>query len=258
MKTKKLRVQSLINLVQDARHISIKDAAEQLNVSEMTIRRDVRDLGGQAAVYNFKGELISANSLPNPNEPVYQINDELRVRESLKQRIGLKAASLIENDDVIIIDTGTTTDRIIPALPDNIHAAVLCYNLNILYQVSRNSNLTILFAGGNFHPNSQMFECPEGIEYIRTVRANKAFISAAGVHDKLGLTCRNVYEVPTKNAILESAAEHILVADSSKFGAVRSSYFTDLSNIQTIVTDQGLSDEWTDIITQMNITLYKV
>lgn len=78
------------------------------------------------------------------------------------------------------------------------------------------------------------------------------------MHEELGISCANSYEVATKRAILKSARQHILVADSSKFGVVRSAYFCDLADIDTVVTDNGLAPEWVSLLKQLGVTLYLV
>ena len=100
-----------------------------------------------------------------------------------------------------------------------------------------------------------MFESPDGISLIEKTRATKVFISASGIHDKLGVTCSNNYEVPTKCAIIGSSLERILLVNSDKFGKVKSSYFADLSDFNTIITDSGISQEWINYISQLNINL---
>lgn len=113
-------------------------------------------------------------------------------------------------------------------------------------------------AGGYYYPTTQMFHCPESLRFIRSIRINKFFLSAAGVHETLGISCANSHEVATKQALMDSTQEHILVADSSKFGMVRSSYVCDLSEIHTIITDDQLSQPWIDRILAENITLHLV
>lgn len=100
-----------------------------------------------------------------------------------------------------------------------------------------------------------MFESPEGISLIKKTRATKVFVSAAGVHENLGVTCSNNYEVLTKQAIINSSLEKILLVDSSKFGVVKSAYFADLDDFDTIITDDGISNEWKEIIHTKGIKL---
>jgi DeoR family deoxyribose operon repressor len=103
-----------------------------------------------------------------------------------------------------------------------------------------------------------MFESPEGIEVIKRIRANKAFISAAGVSKKLGVTCATSYEKETKQAVIESSDTKILLVDSSKFGKVKISHFTDLNNFDIIITDTGISKECEEVIKNIGVKLYIV
>jgi DeoR family deoxyribose operon repressor len=113
-----------------------------------------------------------------------------------------------------------------------------------------------VFAGGVLHANTLMFESPEGLELITRHRATKAFISAAGVNVEFGVTCSNAYEREPKRVAIESAVEKILVADSSKFGMIRSDYFADLSDFDTVVTDSRLDPTHRDELERLGIRVY--
>ena len=102
------------------------------------------------------------------------------------------------------------------------------------------------------------FPICEGISLIKNTRASKVFVSAAGVHETLGVTCSNNYEVATKKAILNSSFEKILLLHSEKFGKVNSSYFADLNEFDTIITDANLSDEWKNRIDSLKIKEIKI
>jgi DeoR family deoxyribose operon repressor len=100
-----------------------------------------------------------------------------------------------------------------------------------------------------------MFESPEGLEMIRNFRATKAFISASGVSSQFGVTCMNSYERETKKVMIQSSRRKILLVDSSKFEVIRSDYFAELSDFDEIITDDGISSEYTGIIRDLGITL---
>ena len=257
MSKKDERIEKLIDILKVRAYVPIRELAALLGVSEMTIRRDIDLLKQSRAVENISGTAVYSPALNgNKEEQEYALFEEQQQKNMQKDTIGRFAASLVEEGDIIILDTGSTTERIVPHLPTDKKLTVLCYNINILMELHRNPGVDMLFAGGKYHPNTQMFESPEGIEYIRNLRASKVFVSAAGVHADLGITCRNSYEVPTKRAILKSSLQKILVTDSSKFDVVRSAYFCDLSDIDIVITDSGLSKEWIERITALGIKLY--
>ena len=85
-----------------------------------------------------------------------------------------------------------------------------------------------------------------------------SFASAAGIHQNLGVTCANNYEAATKKALIEASAERILLADSSKFGQVETTWISEIENYQTVVTDIGLSQEWEQYLDAKGITILKV
>ena len=253
------RINNLLNLLNKYRVLSIAEVSKILDVSTMTIRRDVQELEKKKILTLKNGILfISEMNDVTPIKKVYDLEKETSVQSKSKMLIGKYAASLIKDNETIVIDTGTTTEALVPYIDPNIKINVFCSNLNILNQLVNNPNIHVTFSGGEFHPNTQMFESLQSIDYISNMRANKVFISAAGVHEKLGLTCMNAHEVPTKEAIISSGQEHILLIDSSKFGNVHTSYFAPLNQIDEIVTDAGISETWKQIICDMNIRLHIV
>lgn len=253
------RVNYLLNRLSIDGFSSIKELSKKLEVSEMTIRRDLWELSKSNIVTLIPGGAILKKNPPiDKDEEKYLIQaaESLMLEEKIK--ISRKAASLIEPNDVIVIDTGSTTENLPKFIPENMPLTVICYALNILFNVYENKNWKLVFSGGYFHNNTLMFESPEGIEIIKRIRANKAFISAAGVSEKLGVTCATAYEKETKRAVIESSDKKILLVDSTKFGKIKISHFADLTDFDIIITDTGISKEFVNIIKNIGIKLYIV
>jgi len=253
------RVNYLLNRLSIDGFASIKELSKKLEVSEMTIRRDIRELSENNVVTLIPGGAILKRNPPmeiDEEKYLIQTAESLMLEEKLK--ISRKAASLIDPNDVIIIDTGSTTENLPKFIPENMPLTVICYALNILFNVYENKNWKLVFPGGYFHSNTLMFESTEGIEIIKKIRANKAFISAAGVSEKLGVTCATAYEKETKKAVIESSDVKILLVDSTKFGKIKISHFADLTDFDIIITDTGISKEFVEIIKNIGIKLYIV
>lgn len=251
MSRKKQRQNELVLILQAQGLIPAKTLASMLNVSEMTIRRDMEEL-------QFR-PVPQENSAPaTPYSSEYNLLKALEDSHAQKERIGKFAASLVEPNDVVIVDVGSTTARIVPNLAEDMNLTVLCYTANIMLALRHKRGINTMVSGGVYHPNTEMFESPEGIQFIQRTRANKFFLSAAGIHKELGITCANIYEVSAKEASIKSSSERILVADSDKFGLLRTSYFCDLSMIDVIVTDINLSQDWQSHIQSLGITLHLV
>jgi DeoR family deoxyribose operon repressor len=244
---KSQRLNEILNVLKRRNGASIKELSRELDVSHMTVRRDLGMLEEQGLVTLFHGGAVY-NQRDNPTDAdsEYSLVSAESEHVSEKRRIGRAAADLIEPGDILIIDTGSTTEAVARELPVDTPLTILCYSMNVLQEVTRHPQIDLIFAGGNFHPNTLMFESPEGISLIERNRAEKAFISAAGVSLRLGVTCLNSYERDTKVAAIRSSLSRILVADSSKFGKIQPSYFADVGDFDVVVTDEGIPEEYAD------------
>jgi DeoR family deoxyribose operon repressor len=150
-----------------------------------------------------------------------------------------KAVKLIEEDDTIFIDCGTTTPRLAALIPAEMRLTAICYSLNVADILSRRQNTRLILLGGLFHPAAASFSGEVALEQLQRLSINKAFISAGGVHETRGVTCSHFHEVPVKQAAIERAVESYLVVDSSKFGKVRAAHFAETVAFTSIVSDQS-------------------
>lgn len=259
MSNKNFRTNYILNRLSIDGFVHIKDLSIQLEVSEMTIRRDLKGLARENLINIVPGGAVLKKSFSfNINEEKYLIKtaESLRLEEKIK--ISRKAASLVKPNEVIIIDTGSTTENLPKFIPQNMPLTIVCYALNILFNVYENRNWKLIFPGGYFHDDTLMFERPEGVEMIKKIRANRAFISAAGVSERLGITCATNYEKETKKAVINSSEKKILLVDSSKFGKVKISHFANLTDFDIIITDEGIPADFVEIIKKVGIKLYIV
>ncbi|MFA9376148.1 MAG: DeoR/GlpR family DNA-binding transcription regulator [Lachnotalea sp.] len=251
------RINELTRILKESQGASAKELCLKFNVSEMTIRRDLDLLISQNVVINQYGAFFY-NDETNNFDDKYALNNAITSNIEEKRRIGNFAASLVKENDILIVDTGSTTEFLARSLQDSLKATILCYNRNILNYLVDKTDISIIFAGGYYHANTEMFESIEGLSLISHTRANKIFVSAAGVHETLGVTCANNYEIATKRTIFKSGVEKILLVDSSKFSVVKSSHFANLEDFDIIITDSGISQEWIEIITSLPIKLHIV
>ena len=262
MSKKADRLNRIMQILKMRNGASIRELSSELEVSEMTVRRDLEVLSASRLVTLIQGVAIYHPANETEGEAIlnkeYNLSAEHLSHRSEKERIGAKAASLLEPNDVIVIDTGTTTEQLARFIPEAAALTALCYNMNILIELNLKKNTKIICGGGYYHSNTQMFQSPEGISLISRTCANKAFISAAGISSKMAVTCIDQYEIETKKAAIASSLTKILLADSSKFDKVCPAMFANLTEFDMIITDKGLSEEWLDYIGQMEIELLLV
>jgi len=259
MSKKTNRINCLIDIIKSKNGASVKELALLLDVSEMTIRRDLTVLEQNNIVNNVYGATIYNPA--NKQEQLdlsYELTSAQVTQDTEKRKIGVFAASLIEPNDIVVIDTGSTTDMLAQSIDEQLEATILCYNANILNSLKLKENLSLTFSGGKFHPKTQMVESAEGIALIHSMRFTKAFVSAAGIHRNFGVTCAYHYEIATKKAIMQSSVQKILLLDSSKFDQVKPAFFADLKDFDVVITDNSISEEWKEEIEGLNIKLHIV
>ncbi len=253
------RRREILELLKRENGLPVQNIADYLGVSHMTVRRDVDLLSARELVRVIHGGVILSPTVHRDQAGTpYSLNTAGEERQAAKERIGERAASLIEPEDTLIIDSGSTTECLARRLPREFPFTVISYALNIVTQTVDAENVRAVFGGGVLHRNLLMFESPEGIGIIQRHRATKAFLSAAGVSCRLGVTCRNAYERATKRAAIESSEQRILLADSSKFDRVRSEYFADLQDFQIVLTDDGVPGSVAEEIREVGIDLMVV
>ncbi|MBN1834420.1 MAG: DeoR/GlpR transcriptional regulator [Spirochaetales bacterium] len=252
------RLNKVIQILRASNIVRIRELARILKVSEMTIRRDLDLLYGEGIINLIPGGAILKKDGHPEAEKTYYLDDEKGIRIEEKNRIGKKAASLIDHGDIVIIDSGSTTERMVGYMPQEMEITVLCYSLNILLQLYRRKLPRLIFAGGYFHEDTAMFESPEGVQLIHKNRANKAFIAAGGVSDKLGVTTPFHFEVPTKRAAIDTSHTRVLMVDSSKFGKIEAAYFAELTEFDVIITDRGIDKTYLELIQESEIEILLV
>jgi len=254
MTKKNERLREITRLLEINNVLTVKELSHLLDVSHMTVRRDLIDLESQHIVSLIHGgAALSPYYSRAEGSGEYELPTAKTAHIREKMRIGLKAASIPSSGDTIILDSGSTTECIAKSLNPGLELKVICFAINILIQVYRKGCRDIIFAGGHFHENTLMFESPESLKLIQRYRAAYGFISASGIDAKLGVTCATDYETATKQAALASCKQRILVADSSKFGRVGPSCFADLGDFDTVITDGGIPEEYAETLRKKNI-----
>lgn len=247
------RTNRIVKILRERNGASIKELAREFDVSEMTIRRDLEQLQAANIISLVHGAAIYKSAPPDGPENDYYLLLEKAVNSPEKERIGKAAAQMVKPGDTIIIDIGTTTEPLARHIPQNFPITVVCYTSNVFFETSKKNVENLIMSGGYYHANTQFFEPPETANLIRHIRANRFFMSAAGVSKELGLTCVNQYEVRIKQACIDSSLQKILLADSKKFGQIRPAYFSPLEKVDMVITDKGISQDWVAVLEGMNI-----
>ena len=248
------RKKQILNILNSRKLIFLNDLVTELGVSSMTVRRHLKILENSGAVTVHNGVVLLNEDPDIADDKHYSLHNASTRNIDKKRAIGNRAVKLINEHDVIIIDTGSTCEFIAKAIPKDLDITTICYTLNTFMEIY-NKQSRIIFGGGFFHKNSMMFESSESIQLISNNRASMAFISASGVTIDLGVTCENYYEQKVKIAAINSSLKKVLVADSTKFGKVRVAHFAEITDFDIIITNDDLDPEFIDYFKENNISV---
>ena len=260
MDSKSIRLRKLTEILQIKNAGTIKDLSQSLNVSEMTIRRDLAVLADRNIVKLIHGGAIYNHTGIENNDTAsrYNLPNEEGTHAEEKRRIAKAAVALIEPDDIIIIDSGSTTELMGDFIQSKKPSTIICYALNVLLSIFKRNECKLIFAGGYFKDDTMMFTSKQGVELIENNRANKAFMSARGLSDKLGITTADSYEIDVKQAAINSSQIRILLIDSSKFDKVRSAHYAEIGDFDIIITDKNIPERYIEYIESQDIKLILV
>lgn len=255
------RKTKIISILEEENSASVKSLAETLNVSEMTIRRDLAELE-KSNITKLKHGIAkidkSLASNSDVNNKLYNVDiaDNSMINEKL--RIVDYAASLVSEGSTIIIDNGTTMDLLGSALNKDRPLTVVTPNLRVANQLVDNRAIELTLTGGLYHHETAMFEGTQAIEILKQVRANIGFVSALAIQGKMGITCSKPYEILLKQAIIKSSFKRILLADSSKFNELSSYHFAYIEDFDMIISDKGLPEDFIQLIKGKDVELILV
>ena len=234
--------------------LSVKEIAEMLHVSDMTVRRDLNELERQGIIRRTHGGATLLDPSSSVRDP-YILGEQTAKNVREKSMIGIKAASLVRPDETILLDSGSTTPFVARHIDKDLPLTVLCYTFTNALEFYPRKNANLILLGGFFHRDSNIFHSVENRALISNIRADKAFISTGGLDPELGLTTYFYYEADIKREMIRSARQIILVTDSTKFGKISVTHFAGLDEVDTVITDEGISDEYREILADRGIEL---
>jgi len=241
-------------LLNQKSELSVKEIAEMLHVSDMTVRRDLNELERQGIIRRTHGGATLLDPSSSVRDP-YILGEQTAKNVREKSMIGIKAASLVRPDETILLDSGSTTPFVARHIDKDLPLTVLCYTFTNALEFYPRKNANLILLGGFFHRDSNIFHSVENRALISNIRADKAFISTGGLDPELGLTTYFYYEADIKREMIRSARQIILVTDSTKFGKISVTHFAGLDEVDTVITDEGISDEYREILADRGIEL---
>jgi len=233
------RRQHILSLIQKRGRVLVDELSTDLDLSKITIRKDLDYLQAKDMLVRTHGGALPAQT-GALSDPTIQEKEELHREEKI--RIAKAAAALVSEGQCIILDSGTTTTEIARALTSLRHLTVITNALNIAADLAR-SDFEIILIGGTLRKNSLSAVGPLAEDVLREMHADIVFLGVDGFDINIGLTTPNVLEARVNRAMVKAAEKVVAVCDSSKFNRRSLSLIVGADAIDHVITDSKLSSE---------------
>ncbi len=214
--------------------VKVPDLAQQMNVSVVTIRKDLRVLEERGALYRSHGSASSSALFIN-DRPV---SEKQGLRFAEKQRIAAAAAKMVLPGEAIIIGSGTSARYFAEHLPEDIRLTVLTGAMNVTLALVNKPNIELIQLGGMVRKNATSVVGPYAEEMLRHFACSKLFLGVDGISTEHGLTTSNMMEAHLNKAMISSVQKTIVLCDSSKIEQRGFGRICELEEIDVIVTDE--------------------
>lgn len=250
------RWKKIVEIVNSEANISTKELSQRLNVSEMTIWRDLNRLEKDGLIRRVRGG-VSKDNTSTTIEPQFDAKQKVHSKE--KKAIARYAAEkLVADGEIIMLEGGTTVATMVPFLAhDNLTILTNGFK-TLMHSLPYLNRLNLMICGGILRDTSYTLVGPQAESFFSGFRAQKFFVSGTALNLENGLTDPNPLEIQVKRAMWHSADQVILLLDSSKIGCSSLAQILPLDSIHLLVTDQYAPQEILDHLNQIGIEIHVV
>jgi DeoR family transcriptional regulator, aga operon transcriptional repressor len=232
------RHQHIIVKLQKEGQINVTDLCDELSVSSVTIRKDLKLLEDKGFLFRTHGGATQHN----PYTVDRSVNEKESLQANEKNLIGLTAARLIEPNDSILIASGTTVLALAKNIKPKESLTVITSALQVALELIRQPAIEVLQLGGLLRKSSSSVTGPYAESILADFSCSKLFLGVDGIDLEFGLTTTHVMEAHLNRQMINIAQKTIVLADSTKFGRRGFGRICGFDEIDQIITDKGISD----------------
>ncbi|QGQ97521.1 DeoR/GlpR transcriptional regulator [Paenibacillus psychroresistens] len=243
------RRKEILKITKERNYISVAELHKLFDVSEVTIRADLRNLETAGEIErNYGGATIKDIKIPPFSEVTMLLNDA-------KELIAQTAAGLIQNGDSLFLDASTTTLLLSAYVAEIDNLTVISNSIPIFHQLKEYNRGTLIGIPGALNPITQSFVGPIAEQMIENLRVRKAFIAPKGILPE-GLRDHIMLEAAIRKKMIDSADEVIVLADHSKFTTKQTIFnIASFDVVTTVVTDRDPGSMFKELFQAKGIKL---
>ncbi len=228
---KEERINFILEEIRTYNRVRSSDLSEQLNVSEDTIRRDLRELSHSGQIKKVHGGAMASTYIPFSHK-----EREIYAHEE-KVKIVRKARKLLKDDMVIAMDGGTTNLEMARLLPADISLTVITNSLPIALQLTENPNIEIVFFGGKVLKSAQVAIGVDVVTSLNDIRADLCFVGTRSMDAEAGLTDIDREEAQVKKAMIQNSIITVCLCLCEKLNTIQPHRICSVDKIKYLVTE---------------------
>lgn len=230
--------------------LEVKELAEMMEVSQVTIRKDLDALTKQGLIIRNHGYATLNNS--------DDMNNRLAYHYEMKQRIAKKVCEDIHDGETIMIESGSCCALVALEIAQSKKNITIITNSAFIADYIRNEEVKVILLGGEYQASSQVLVGPITINNAKNFFVDKYFIGADGFSEKSGFTGKDYLRAETVREMAKQAAHVIVVTESEKFGHIGTVNLLDTKNVAKVYTDTHIPQEDEGYLNEMNVEVIKV
>lgn len=243
------RKQYILDRLQQDGQVVAKVIAQDLGLSEDTIRRDLRELAKEGLLQRVHGGALPSSAA------IADFDTRQGISLEGKQAIAKTAAQLIQPGQIVIFDGGTTTVQLARQLPKTLVATVVTHSPSIAIELANHPQIEVILIGGKLFKHSLVTVGTAALAALAPIQADLYFMGVTGVHPQMGLSTGDLEEAHMKKALSEHAGETIVLASHEKLGKASAYGILPMTEISTLIVEKSTPEKAIAIYRGLGITV---
>ena len=228
---KEERFQYILRKLSEDQKVTLTTLSKDLAVSSYTVRRDLKELTDKGLLKAVRGGAVAHSPTP------HHFYDRLGYKQEEKKLIASKAAALLEDGQVVVLDSGTTALAIASIMPPELRITVVTNSFPVASVLEAHPHIEVLFAGGRLYKSAFTTTGHDTIRFFRNIRADIYFMGICSIHRTIGVTTINYEEAEVKKAIVEVSKRVIALTSRERINTAEAYFICPLEMVDTIITD---------------------
>lgn len=248
MGMKSFRLREMEQYILEHDTVTMEELKDTFNISMNTTRLDVAQLVNKGTIRKVYGGVCS-----NQKSNLVPFDERKTKNIAGKRAVGKEAAKLVNDGDIIYIDSGTTTMYVLDYLSELKNVTILTNNLNAINRALPLSDINVICLPGTLERKTNSFVSADTVRTLEKYNIKKAFMASSGISESGTITNSSPLEFEIKKAAIENSKEVFLLIDSTKYGKSALLTYANVSEMNKIIVDKEVSPELAELCAGHNV-----